>query len=335
MTQPDRVGRRWLQLVAGIAISAFLIWFAFRHTPFSDVWDRIVAMRVAPMLVAVVLATLTFVVRLPRWRLLLRREDGSAVEDRALWHAIAIGFAGNNVLPFRLGEVLRMGAVSRLGAVPFSSALSSLAIERVLDGLVALALLGTGFLVADLPPDSAIASKAGIIGVVLVAALLVAIALAWRPRIALGAVEWLLPAGTVRQHIVDFLARVLSGLSALRDPRRAVPVVAWSIVLWTLNAAAFWVAFRAFGIQVPYAGALIVQGILMVGIAAPQAPGYAGGFEIGIYLPLEALYGIPHETALAYAIAYHVMTFVPITLLGVYSLLTTGVTIRSAREAAA
>lgn len=334
MTQPESGARRWLQLALGLAVSATLIWFAFRNTPFGEVWQHIVAMRPGPMVAAVALATLTFVVRVPRWRLLLRRENGDPVPDRALWHAIAIGFAGNNVLPFRLGEVLRLGAVSRLGTVPLSTAFTSLAIERVLDGLATLALLSVGFLIADLPADNVLASKATLVGLVLVAALLVAVVLAWRPRLAIGAVERLLPAGVLRDRIAGVLSRLLAGLGALRDPRRAMPIVAWSLALWLLNAAAFWVGFMAFGIDVPFAGALIVQGLLVIGIALPQAPGYAGGFEAGIFLPLEALFGIPHGVALAYAIAYHVTTFVPITLLGVWSLLTTGLTLRSAREAA-
>ncbi len=334
MTQPERGGRRWLQLLLGLAISAILIWFGFRKTPFRDVWDQITAMHIVPMLVAVVLATLTFPLRVPRWRLLLRREDGGAVPDRALYHAITIGFAGNNVLPFRLGEVLRMGVVSRLGPVPFSSALSSLAIERVLDGLVTLGLMGLGFLLTDLPAGSALASKATLIGIALVVALVVAAILAWRPRLALGATELLLPAGRLRDRVVDLVTRLLAGLGALRDPRRALPVAAWSLALWLLNAAAFWIAFRAFGISVPFTGALIMQGLLVIGIALPSSPGYVGVFEAGIVIPLGSFFGVPADVALAYAIAYHVMSFVPITLMGAWSLVTTGLSIRAAREAA-
>ena len=46
----------------------------------------------APLLLAVAVATLTFVIRLFRWRLLLRADDGSALPAGPLWHAVAIGF---------------------------------------------------------------------------------------------------------------------------------------------------------------------------------------------------------------------------------------------------
>lgn len=335
MTPPDRGGaRRWLQLAVGIAISALLIWFGFREQSFTEIWQHVTAMQALPMVIAVGLATLSFPLRVPRWKLLLRQDDGEPVENAALWHAITIGFAGNNVLPFRLGEVVRIGTVARLGRVPFSAALSSVAIERVLDGLMVLGLLGAGFVLADLPVDSAIASKATLIGVVFLVALVAAFAMAWRPSLPLGIAARLLPAGRVRDGVTGILGRVLHGLGALRDPRRAAPVFGWTLLLWIVNAAGFWFAFKAFGIEVPFAGALIVQGMLVIGIALPSSPGYVGVFEAGIWFPLESFFGIPKEVGFACALTFHVLSFIPITLLGAWSLVRTGLSVRSAREAA-
>lgn len=330
----SRSSARLLQLLFGFAVSGLLIWLAFRNTPFRDVWDRIQAVHVAPMLLAVVVATLPFPLRVPRWRLLLRREDATALPSRPLWHAIAIGFAGNNILPFRLGELLRMGAITRLGPVPFPSALSSVAIERVIDALTAVTLLGIGLLFVELPVGVDLQSKATLVGVLCVVVLLAAMLVARYPALAILPIRKLIPAGKVQLTLIGIVERVVMGLGALRDPRRAMPVVLWSLVIWSVNAAAFWVAFGAFGIDVSFAGALILQGMLLVGIALPQAPGFAGGFEYAIWLALTQLFRVPSDLALAYAVTYHVTTFVPITVLGVWSLLSTGVTIKSAREVA-
>ena len=334
MTQPESGARRWLQVAVGVAISAALIWFAFRETPFSEVWARIRGMKVLPMAIAVILATLSFPIRIPRWRILLRHEDGSSIRVQPLWHAIAIGFAANNVLPLRLGEVVRIGAVSRLAPVPFSSALASVAVERVLDALAAVALLAVALLVVELPPESGLAGKAGAVGLMGVFAVIGAVAVARWPRLAAAPVGALLPAGRIRDTALGIVGRLVGGLSALGDPRRAIPVVAWSLVLWMVNAAAFWIAFDAFGIEVSYAGAVIVQFALLVGISVPSSPGYAGVFEATIFLTLAELFAVPQDVGLAYAIAFHVLTFIPITLMGVQSMLTTGLSLRGAREAA-
>jgi uncharacterized membrane protein YbhN (UPF0104 family) len=95
-------------------------------------------------------------------------------------------------------------------------------------------------------------------------------------------------------------------------------VVFWSLVLWLVNALAFYVGFAAFDIPVSYTGALLLQGLLVLGISIPSTPGFFGPFEAVIVAVL-ALYGIPRSLAFSYAIAFHITTFVPITLMGLWS----------------
>lgn len=339
MTLPERGGRRWLQLALGIAISVVMMWWAFRGEDLTQVWQHVRTMRPMPMAAAVLLATLPFLLRIPRWQHLLYRDDGSRIGAQPMWHAVAIGFAANNTLPFRVGEVLRMGAISKLAHVSFASALSSLVVERVLDALTVVFLLSIALLIVDLPagvevvgiPIQEAATRMGILGAV---ALLLTIIVALTPQFSLRIVTAITPAGRLRDMALGITNRLLDGIAALRDPRRAVPVIGWSLVIWLVNASAFWVGFRAFGIEAPFAAALILQGVLVFVIAPPQAPGFVGVFEAAIKGTL-VLFAVNETVALAYAVTYHVTTFVPITLLGAWSLVSTGLSLRSAREAAA
>ena len=77
--------------------------------------------------------------------------------------------------------------------------------------------------------------------------------------------------------------------------------------------------FRAFGLPVPAVGAFLLQGIIGFGVALPSSPGYVGVFEAATRATL-ALYGIDATRAVSYAVAYHASTFLPVTLLGLYSL---------------
>ena len=96
----------------------------------------------------------------------------------------------------------------------------------------------------------------------------------------------------------------------------------WSLVLWLVNALAFYVGFRAFGIPVSYLGALVLQGLLVLGVSIPSTPGFFGPFEAVIVAVL-ALYGVSGSLAFSYAISFHITTFVPITLLGLWSMIRT------------
>jgi hypothetical protein len=335
VTQPDRRrGRHTIQIAAGVGISAILVWLAFRGRDYSAIWAHVRTVDMAPLLIAVTLATIPFLLRVPRWQLLLDSGGGAPVPFRPLWQSIAIGFAANNTLPARAGEILRIGAASRLTAIPFGTVLSSVAIERVIDALTVLALLGAGLITAHLPaavrigngpPISVVAMRTGI---VCVAVLIMALLAAWRRTTTLAIVERVLPTGRIATWIVGFADNMLRGLGAMRDPRRAVPVVIWSLVIWSVNASAFYFAFRAFHFSVPISGAFILQGALMIVIAVPSTPGYVGVFEVVIPSVL-LLYGIDKDAALACAVVYHVTTFVPITFLGAFEAIRTGIRLRA------
>src|SRR6185503_9723880 len=119
--------------------------------------------------------------------------------------------------------------------------------------------------------------------------------------------------------IVSLIEGVRQGLLVLRTPSRLGGVVFWSLVLWLVNALGFYIGFAAFDIPVSYLGALLLQGLLILGISIPSTPGFFGPFEAVIVAVL-ALYGVANDVAFSYAIAYHITSFLPITLLGLWSL---------------
>ena len=320
-----------------IAATLGLLYWVLRGTSLTDVLAHLRAARPAPLLLAVVLATATFPLRVIRWRILLRREGGGPVAWTALWHATAMGFMANNTLPFRLGELVRSYAASRLGGLPLATALSSVAVERALDGLTLVLLLGVALFSAGLPAETvvmgarldAVATRAGIVCAVIFAGALFVVL---RPVAAERLVRLLVPFPRLADRVVGVIENLRHGFGVLRSPARLGSAVFWSLAHWAMNAAAFYVAFAAFGIQVGFAGALLVQSLLAFGIAAPSTPGYFGIFELVVAAAL-ALFGVPAAVGVAYGLTYHIVTFVPITLAGLWSLARSGLRMRDATGA--
>jgi uncharacterized protein (TIRG00374 family) len=320
----DARGRHVLSAALGIAISVGLLWWALRGVSITEVLRRIEGAHLAPLALAVVIATLTFPLRLIRWRLLLRDEQGRPYRVIPLWHAIALGFTANNLLPLRAGELIRAYTAARLAPARFSTVLSSVAVERIFDALAVVALLTLALLSPDLPPNLTVGgqsvahlARAGAIAGV--AGLLMAILVVAAPLTAERLVRLLLPFPRIASRIVSVLEGVRQGLLVLRTPARLAGVVFWSLVLWLVNALGYYVAFAAFDIPVSYLGALLLQGLLILGISLPSTPGFFGPFEAVIVAVL-ALYGVPKDVAFSYAIAFHITSFIPITLLGLWSL---------------
>jgi uncharacterized protein (TIRG00374 family) len=152
------------------------------------------------------------------------------------------------------------------------------------------------------------------------------------PLAAEKVVRAVVPSDRVALRLIELIEGIRQGLSVLRSPARFAGVAAWSVILWLVNALSFYLAFQAFELPVNFAGALVLQGVLAFGIAVPSAPGYVGPFEAAITAVL-AIYGIGASQAVAYAVGYHLTTFIPITLLGVWSATRTGLGFRlSTRE---
>lgn len=331
----DRL-RRALPALLGIGISVGLLLWALRGVALTEVLHHIRSAEPGPLLAAVVLATLTFPLRLVRWQLLLRDERGMRYPVGPLWHAIALGFMANNLLPLRAGELVRSYTASRLAGIRFTTVLSSVAVERIFDALTVTVLLTPALLSPDLPRSVmvagvSVAHLAQVAGLVAGAALLMAVLVLAAPLAAERLVRYLLPSTRLADRIVSLIEGVRQGLVVLRAPGRLAGVLCWSLVLWLVNALAFHVGFAAFDIPVSYYGALLLQGLLALGISIPSTPGFFGPFEAVIVAVL-ALYGISNDVAFSYAISFHLTSFVPITLLGLWSMTKTPGGFRGLRQ---
>ncbi len=277
---------------------------------------------------AITLATATFPLRAVRWRLILRDTGtGEAFPLGPLWHATAAGFMANNLLPARAGEVARAYLARRQLPVRFTTALASIGVERVFDGLVMVALLAIAIAAPSFPRDAAVGGVplsriAGWAAALFGTALGVALVVVHRPAPALAllarVLHSVLPARSA-DRVTQFAEGLVQGLAVLKSPARFAGVVVWSVVLWVVNALSFAVCFRAFGLPVPWVGAFLLQGLIGFGVALPSSPGFFGPFEALTRVTL-ALYGISADRAVSYAVAYHIGGFIPITLLGLHSL---------------
>ncbi len=324
------------QILAGVVISAVLIYFSFRGVHFREVVEYVRSARSLPILLGVTLATVTFALRIFRWQLLLRGDDGRQLGMAPLWHAIAMGFMANNTLPLRMGEVVRTYAAARLTSTRFTSVLASIAVERLFDALTVISLLALGLFTTHLPENAVagfgVQRIVSVAGALVLVGLLIAAAVVAFPVAAEGAVRRLVPSDRLAYRLIGMIEGVRHGFSVLRSPARIAGVLAWSFAIWGVSAVSFYVMLGAFDINnVDISGALLMQGLIMFGIAVPSTPGYAGAFELPIIAVL-ALYGIPRSQALAYALTYHITTFIPITLLGAWSIFRTGLGLAALRR---
>lgn len=312
---------RW-RAALGFALSAALLAWSLRDVRLAEVWLRLRQANIPLLLLSAATATATFPLRARRWRTLLEPVAG-VLPFAPLWHATAVGMMVNNVVPARAGELARAFALTReTRRVTFSAAFASIAVDRVFDSVVLLALMLAAMLDPRFPREAVVAGQrigswvalaALVAAGVLVALYLVVFFPDWLIALFERFARRVVPALEARGRAA--LHAFAAGLGALRAPRRFAAVFGWTLAHWLVNALSLWIGFRALGIGAPFTAALLLQGIIAIGVAIPSSPGFFGVFEAFAVAGL-ALYGIPAGLAVSWAVGFHLLSFIPITVIG-------------------
>ena len=93
----------------------------------------------------------------------------------------------------------------------------------------------------------------------------------------------------------------------------------WTVIHWFVCAGSYYIAYAAIGLKAPFMSAVFTQTIIVLAVAIPSSPGFVGVFETFAVLAL-SVYGVDKNIAGAWAVAYHAVTYVPVTVLGlIYS----------------
>jgi len=307
----------------GIALSAVLLWWTLREVSIGTVIGELSRSNPLLFLASAICATLIFPLRARRWRTILHPVAPN-LPFGPLWRSTAIGMMVNNLVPARAGEIARAYALTRETTVPFATSVASLAVDRLFDLLILMLLAVAAVLDPAFPRDAEIAGQSLgtlaqgsiVIGIVLVGLLY---CLAFFPLQLVRAFE--LFARRVSPRIEErgkqALVRFSEGLSVLKSPRRFSAVFGWTLAHWLLNAFAFWLGFKAVGIELPFSAAVFLQTLIAVGVAVPSAPGFFGVFEKIATVGL-GIYGIGATQATSWAIGFHILSFIPITIMGLY-----------------
>lgn len=292
----------------------------------TEVWERVRGVRLLPFVSAIAAATLTFPLRTVRWQYLLRLE-GDTLPFKPLWHATAIGFMATNLLPARAGEFARAYAARHMTEVRFTAAFASIAVERLMDGITLVAFLAIATWSGGFASGTAVGSVtlgqiARVAGafftLVLVASMIVVHWHAVAIRLIQTVTRRLLSESWAAR-VMNIVEGLLAGLDSLRSVRRLAAVVFWSLIVWLTGAASFWFGFVAFGIDAPWSAALMLQSIIAFGVAVQFSPGFFGQYEALTRVTL-GLYGLGLGQAVSFAVGFHLGGFIPITLLGLWSL---------------
>src|SRR5574341_794294 len=141
--------RRIALLVVGLAISAIFVYLALKGLNLGEVWANLQGAHYGWLIPGVLVYFVAVWARTWRWHYLLRPIKRIGLVR--LFPVVVIGYMGNNVYPFRAGEVIRAWVLKRNDDVSISASLATIIVERIFDGLVMLIFVFVALPFAHIP----------------------------------------------------------------------------------------------------------------------------------------------------------------------------------------
>ncbi len=292
----------------GLAISVVALFLVVRSVDLTTTWDVLITAspQWIALLVAFVLADV--LLRAVRWKVLLAPLAPVPLGDSLA--SLLVGYLANNVLPARLGEVVRSHDLGTRTGVSRAAILGTIVVERAVDTLVVISIASVAILVLSV---RGVVASAVLVGLAVTALLVIAIAvgmfahrLPGAARVARFLDRW--------PRIRHVLTRLRDGLRVASDPRALVGAIVLTVASWSCTVLAFAAAAQAVGVEPTMGQAALLAAGTNLATAIPAAPGYVGTFELAA-ITIATSVGIDRESALAFALLVHVTTLL-ITSIG-------------------
>lgn len=298
----------------GVVISVALLVFAARNVDFTRAWDALLEVDFPLYLVSMAFYFSTMVVRAFLVQTLLGPHAKVGFTN-ALSNLI-LGYFCNNILPLKVGELVRTGLITREARIPFFTGLSALVMERSMDilALLVLALFASFYL--PLPQEVVVSVRA--VGAALIVLYVGVVALAIVRRKGWSGIERIMArlprrVGTFGLRTLDQLA---GGLRAFGSPGSFLKIALLVALFWIVATTGWYLRLRAFGLTDSYAVAPFLLLVVGLGISIPSAPSYAGVMHACIVFALGTL-GIESDRSFPFAVFLHAVDFAFVGIMGV------------------
>jgi uncharacterized membrane protein YbhN (UPF0104 family) len=242
-------------------------------------------------------------VRAERWYELLRF-NGVHPRRTDAYGLVAVANFGNNVLPARAGDALRVMLLAPRAQTDPRTVIGTIVAERVLDVVVLVGLfvvLAYGVLGGiDVPSGGRLAATALIVAGLTAAIGLLALVLHRRGHL---------------RPVLAFLAPMTEATRRLGGRRHGTELLVWTLLVWGLEWTAWWLTAQAAGLDLGVLEVGYLMGLAATFALIPSGPGYVGTFDAAVVFGVRAL-GKTGVQALSYLLLLRFVVTVPITVMG-------------------
>ncbi len=305
------------KLAIGILISLVFLYLAFRKVNYSDLWLALKGANYWYILPNMILVILSMWMRACRWKFMVN--PIKKVGLSRLYHSVMIGFMANNVLPARLGEIVRAYSLGAKENISKSATFATIVVERVFDGFSLLFIFWLSLFFSPYPGVVKKASNLFLLANLAILIFLVFIEWKQEPTLRLFNFIFRFLPKKLSSRANDILQKFIGGLKVFRDLSGLIWILVWSLLIWVVIGISNYFIFLAFGLHPSVYASFILLGIVSVAVMLPSSPGYVGVFHYACVVSFQIL-RLPAGVSQPFSIILHASQYIPVTLLGLYYL---------------
>jgi glycosyltransferase 2 family protein len=292
--------RALLRATIGMAVSVIALWILLQSVDIGTALEVLATASPAWVALMIVTVVADVAARGARWQALLA--PLATIPYRRVLGYTYMGYLANNVLPARLGELVRSHALGEGEGVSRTTVLGTVVVERVVDTVIVVGLAAVAVLVLSV---RGVMTSAVLLGAAFVALLIIGLGLAMAlhrlpgaDRVTAFALRW--------PRVVELARRLREGLAVAGRPKTLTAALVFSALAWTASIATFLAGGQAVGVELTLAqGALLSSGVALATIV-PSGPGYLGTFELTA-VGIASSFGVDRDAAFAMALLVHAM----------------------------
>lgn len=303
------------RIAVSFTLTIVLLYLAFKNVDVDLMFRSLKQVKVLYLVPTAGLSLLSLLVRSFLWREIFGGNNKIMVG--ALFRSVVIGQMGNNILPFRAGELLRIYSISKKQRISRALCLSTIVIERMFDFVSLGVLAGLVFYFVETPQFISVGLIVISLGPIVILTLLVSIAKA--PAVGDLILKWLntvLPP-KIKNKFDRSLMQLLSGGASLNSLKALCVISLLSLTCWSIMCVSYFFAAKAYNLDVTWTLPVFLFVLLNVGTLIPTLPGSLGVYQFVSIVALN-YFGIEESIGLGFSFILQAVDIIPSTVLGLF-----------------
>lgn len=306
-----------LRLLIGCALSAVCLYFVFRHVKFAEVEKALDTFRWPYLLAGLASLGIGYTARIYRWKVLLCA-CGPKVSTRACAGPFLASIALNNVLPLRLGDVVRAFVFPSALGVTRTAAMATLVLERLADLLTLLICLAAAtFFFPNGTLPKAVTDIVEVVALLGITTLLCLVLFTSSILRLLGRIAARLEkkAPPKLLKLLSAIVELVRALETISRPRSVIATLAISFVTWAGEQGLYLAMMHGIGMTFSLPGGLLLMSMATIATLVPSSPGYVGPYHLAAFTAVNLIGGTSTQ-AMTLAVLCHLGVWLPTTIAG-------------------